>query len=103
MRSVFLKCYGFNLKLLIITSSDVSFMEPYSSDDIKRRKRKRYPDNFYPKDQLCPKCGKFLPNLFKYVDTNEGELTKLYLKEFKPRQKTGKSLDDDDTDLKGGR
>ncbi|GAH03979.1 unnamed protein product [marine sediment metagenome] len=72
-------------------------MEPYSSDDIKRRKRKCYPDNFYPKDQLCPKCGKFLPNLFKYVDTNEGELTKLYLKEFKPRQKTGKSLDDDDT------
>ena len=31
-------------------------MEPYSSDDIKRRKKKQYPDKFNPEDQLCPYC-----------------------------------------------
>jgi hypothetical protein len=27
----------------------------------------------YPKDQLCPKCGKFLENLYVYKDKNENE------------------------------
>ncbi|NVM46597.1 MAG: hypothetical protein HWN79_16950 [Candidatus Lokiarchaeota archaeon] len=72
----------------------------------------------YPKNQLCPKCNKFLPNLFPHANNTEVESKKLDPKEFKPKTKTASSkihgvrkkevgssisLDDDKIDLKGGK
>ena len=70
----------------------------------------------YPKDQLCPRCGKFLSNLFQHVDNTELEPKKLEPQEFKPKTETASSkiqgvrkkerttaisLDADRIDLKG--
>ncbi len=72
----------------------------------------------YPKNQLCPKCHQFLPNLFKYANNTDNESKKPNPKEFKPKTKTASSkiqgvrkkevrsaisLDDDKIDLKGGK
>jgi len=63
-------------------------MEPYSSDDVKRRKRKRYPNIFYPKDQLCPRCGTFLVGGYKYNDSSDEESKKPTPQEFIPKKET---------------
>ncbi|MFX0017530.1 MAG: GTP-binding protein [Candidatus Hermodarchaeota archaeon] len=41
----------------------------------------------YPKDQLCPKCRKFLPELYKYVNNSEVE-GKTERKQFKTKTST---------------
>ncbi len=45
----------------------------------------------FPKDELCPKCGKFLINLFKYVDNTDVESIKLEPKLFEPKTVTASS------------
>ena len=70
----------------------------------------------YPKDQYCPNCKKFLPNLFRYATNAEDESKKLEPQEFKPKTETASSkiqgvtikerdakisLDDDKIYLKG--
>ena len=45
----------------------------------------------YPKDQLCPNCKRFLPNLFEYANNSEPESKKLDPKEFKPKTNTPSS------------
>jgi len=72
----------------------------------------------YPKDQLCPKCGKFLSNIFKHADNTESEPEKLEPQEFQPKTETPSSkmpgvrkvdkqdpisLDAEKIDLKGGK
>ena len=39
----------------------------------------------YPKDQLCPKCKKFNPNLYDYVDDPENQIFPRSAKEFEKR------------------
>ncbi len=41
----------------------------------------------YPKDQLCPKCRKFLPELYQYVNNSEAEV-KPEPKEFETKTST---------------
>jgi len=45
----------------------------------------------FPKDELCPKCGKFLINFFKYVDNTDVESIKLEPKLFEPKTVTASS------------
>ncbi|MFX1447639.1 MAG: hypothetical protein ACFFCG_05830, partial [Promethearchaeota archaeon] len=45
----------------------------------------------YPKDQLCPKCKKFLPNLFKYANNKDIESRTLDPREFEPITETPSS------------
>jgi hypothetical protein len=45
----------------------------------------------YPTDHLCPRCGKFLSNLFQHVDDANFESKKLEPQEFKPITETASS------------
>ncbi|MFX0075032.1 MAG: hypothetical protein ACFE96_06285, partial [Candidatus Hermodarchaeota archaeon] len=70
----------------------------------------------YPKDQLCPRCGKFLSNLFQHDNGTISEPKKLTPKKFEPKSETASSkisgvrkkersekitLEDDRINLKG--
>ncbi|MBY9015706.1 MAG: hypothetical protein KGD68_08455 [Candidatus Lokiarchaeota archaeon] len=42
----------------------------------------------FPKDQLCPRCGKFLANIFKYNESSDEEFKKTIPQEFVPKKET---------------
>ena len=42
----------------------------------------------YPKDQLCPRCGRFLANIFEYGNSTDKELKKPAPQDFVPKKKT---------------
>ena len=42
----------------------------------------------FPKDKLCPRCRRFLANIFEYKDSTEEEFKKLNPQEFVPKKET---------------
>ncbi|MBD3341520.1 MAG: hypothetical protein GF353_20620 [Candidatus Lokiarchaeota archaeon] len=42
----------------------------------------------YPKDQICPKCGKFIPDLLEFIRQQEEESAKTNPKEFQTKNAT---------------